>query len=357
MIYSMLIKKKCQYRLLVYYNNYFGENFFMPQYKLPKVYDPTECNRLRKIRKNITNKIYRRNKKLESTTDPAQKNQINESVQELSIDRDLLNGEIWQCSLQFHNLSSSKKKIDRQIRYREKQANKYSQTDRKKFDEYKSQIKNLKGKIPEIEKTMFYGSPRYSNIHSNFKKIGDYIGMLTEQFKNLKKQYDAGKFKTKEQYDSARQSVINKIKEMADDQRALEELISNKRIVTIKHDRVEFDQDLKNDTEYSEHTIFWYYLPFSNILSRKIEVKGKTEFKYKTVIISQTAPDGSVFSTAYSYPNQQLELDNAIIELDDNYSADASSVYLSILVDNKNRSVTLSIHREEQIEEEILEDE
>lgn len=329
----------------------------MPKYKLPKVYDPTECNRLRQIRKNITNKIYRRNKKLESTTETAKRQQINESIDQLSIERDLLNGEIWQCSLQFYNLSRSKKKIDRQIRYREKQASKFSQIDQKKYSEYNAQIKKLKGKIPEIEKTMFYGSPRYSNIHSNFKKIGDYITSLTTQFKNLKKRYDSGKFKTKQQYDSARQGLINKIKEMADDQRALEELISNKRIVTIKHDRVEFDQDLKNDTEYSEHTIFWYYLPFSNILSRKIDVKGKKEYKYKTVIISHTDPDGKEVSTSYSYPDQQLELDNAIIELDDFYSADASSVYIGIFVDNKNRTVTLSINREKQVEQEILKDE
>jgi len=336
-----LLKKKAQIIVLMLPIIYTFDSIIFPmaKYTIPKGYDPTECNEFKRQRKNITNKIYRRNEKLRQNVGNEQvREQTLRELVELERQRDLLNGEVWKCSQQFFSLKKKKESIRSKIQYRKNQSEKFKTSDPKKSSEYNRQVRSLKDELEEVDRTLFYGSPRYENMNTNFQKLGERIVQLQNYLKRTHKKFHAGEIDER-MFERQRQTIIDEIKALADERKALEETISGERIIYMDHDRVEFDYDPKTDTTYAEYTIFWYADELRSLLDTN---------EFKTVVFK--TPD---YTQTFNYPNDVISIENAIIELDQKYAQDGSDLDVSIYTENSINRITISVNYRQSITEQI----
>jgi hypothetical protein len=173
--------------------------------------------------------------------------------------------------------------------------------------------------------------------------LGDRIEQLQNFLKRAHKRFNALPDEEQEieerRFERIRQTAIDEIKSLSDERKALEEIITGERISYMDRDRVEFEYDPETNTTYAEYTIFWYADEFRQLLDSN---------DFKTVVFK--TPD---FTQTFSYPDDLISIENAIIEIDQKYSQDGSDLDVSIYTENNEKRITVSVNYRQSIIEEI----
>jgi len=289
-------------------------------------YDKEKCDELKRERKNLYNKLYRRRQKQKKVKPSSKESQnLSKDIERIKGEIDILNSQIWKCSEQYANIKIEQRRIRDKIRYRQQQIEKKPKT--KKATKFRKEVTELREKLDEKEQDSFLGSPRYRNLRINKKRLQDRINYLGRKLKkgNIKKN---GKLVNMNQSD--RNRITAKQKELGDDLKMIEEMITGVAPVDVgDYERTSFVGDAQRGLEEYEGTIFNYRVILDDLLSRR---------KIKTVTV------GSDISGGYEtmkYPNNQIELMFTLAEIEAKLGQDASEITVIMLLDTKEQSLSV----------------
>ena len=129
-------------------------------------YNETKCDALKKDRKNLTNKLYRRRQKIKKLTDPKEISKTKRQVDQLKNKVNVLNSRVWKCSKQYYDLKIKENSIKSKISYRTKKLKSLNKGT-KAAKKTKSEIAELKLKTKKLESKIFRGSDKYQNLKVN----------------------------------------------------------------------------------------------------------------------------------------------------------------------------------------------
>ena len=265
-------------------------------------YNPDKCIELRRQRNNLNAKLYRRRKKL--SADPSDKSLIRE-IDKIKDQKDRLNSRIWKCTKQYYNLSKEKERVRLKIYRRNK---KLEQVDKKTKEaaQIRKELSKLRGKKDKIQDRLFSGSPQYRNLRVNYERIGARINYLRKKGRQIYKKMTSKNVSAEDRkrYRNEHLKIVTQLKELGDEQRMLEELITGKKIDTITPDKVGFRLDIENEIEYyPDKTIYNYMEVVDMLLSRK---------HYEKAVVKEHGTQ----TAAYKLPSQEISLMATLNEMD-----------------------------------------
>ena len=316
-------------------------------------YSPDKCDSLKRDRKNLTNKLYRRRVKLKNTPPSRTKEaeSLKRDIRKIVEKVDLLNTKIWKCTETYHDLRKNQLQNKSKIRYREKQIEKFGEKSTKS-KEYKTELASLRKETQELTEKVWSGSHHYKNLGMNMKRLSSKIKYQQQKFSSLKKKADQGIINPKSgkpfKFDEKqRAKAIKYIGELGEKRRMLKETINNKKFKKIDQNRVH-TTDSENQTEYDEYTVFQYKDEFDLALKRRKTKNKKKVPRYKIINISGEY----IGSLSFDYPSQIISIENAIMNGDKEYAPFGSKVKIGITADNKSEELSLVyILMEEEFED------
>ena len=301
-------------------------------------YDATKCNELKRKRKNLYNKRYRRREKQKGFK-PSDKNTsiIGRDIDSINRQIDALNSQIWKCSEEYFNIKVEERRIRDKIRYRKREIEKKGKG--KRATQFRNEIKELNSQLEEKEERAFMGSPPYQNLTINKRKIRDRINYLAKKLRSGKIKKDG---KLVDMTDSDRLKIVDKMKELGDQRKMLEELTTGKVLESVSDDyeRVAFRGDAVRGLEEYEGTIYNYRSILDDVFRRR---------KIKEVIIGGDSVDG--YQTL-SWPKDRLAFEFQMSDIESVLGKDASEVTVIILLETKSGTLNVMYYNIAEIIEE-----
>jgi len=298
-------------------------------------YSQEKCDSLKRERKNLTNKLYRRRvKEKQSELSLDEIKEIAADKSRIKAEIDALNSKIWKCSKQYLDLKKKEVSKARKIYYRKKMLDRIPPSS-ERAQQYRSELYDLHKSRKELRDKIFYGSDRYRNVKINFSKLSGRIKYLKKMLESGMLDYvENGEKKQRPLTKSERMSLIDRLKKLGDEKRMLEEAMTGEKLAESTYESVDLEIDYDRQTETHTHNIFIYRGVFDVIISRRLG----NSYRYNQVNIS----GDRIGNFSFDYPSEELSIQNALNEGDSEYGEDASRVQVVIFVDNYNKTVSLT---------------
>jgi hypothetical protein len=285
-------------------------------------YDQEKCDRLKRDRKNLTNKIYRRRQKLKSSgISASEKSRIKTDLKKFRSNVDQLNSSIWKCSKKYSELKQKQVSVQQKIYYRTKKLKEvdsksaYAKRLNRELSELKSQKKNIKSKT-------WKGSDKYSNMRVNLKRLEQRIRYKKKKLKdNQKYDRDSGQYVELTKSDKIR--LYESLAQDEDEANTLRRALDIDVIESSTPDwsDVEFDVD-EDGVEIYGRPIYRFEETWEFLMQ-----KG-----YSTVVIG---------GVEFNSPQQDLQIMNAVNELIASLEKHDSSVLVTMTADPSSETLTL----------------
>jgi chromosome segregation ATPase len=303
-------------------------------------YDQSKCDALKRDRKNLTNKIYRRQVKNSTLSNSDGREKVQQDIDKLRYQVAVLNTQIWKCSEQYQELKRTERNVKKKI-YRRQKKLETLKPGTKEAQSIKSEIGELKSKTSSLSSKIFRGSDKYGNMRVNFNRL---------KRKKSYRQRKLAEYDDKEMYEKYLNEYLDqKLSRKIAVQRAKKKVKSDK--INLTKENSKLAREIDKLKEALDMEIVEYEVPdFKNIRFR-MDDDEETEIYSRPIFLWESQWDFLISKGIYinifiqdaefNYPDQQIQMQYAINEAYAEYSEYASAVNVTMTANNQSKTLTL----------------